>query len=229
MKIKKFNCNLSTCSMCRLCKEEWLPAIDSNRKTFLYKKGALLFKEGEAVKGMYFINEGLVKVHKKWDDEKDLILRFAKNGAIAGHRGLGSDTIYPASATALMDTRVCFVEIDFFISTLKVNTEYLFELMLFFAAELKESERKMRNLAHMPAKGRIALAIKSLQEKFGIDTDGFINISLSRQDLAAYTGTTYETLFRILNELAVEKIISITKSTIKIMDITKLLSFDVQH
>ena len=161
-----------------------------------------MFKEGEAVRGMFFINEGLVKVHKKWDDEKDLILRFAKDGAIAGHRGLGADTIYPASCTSLMDTTICFVEIDFFIATLKVNTEYLFEWMLFFAGELKEPERKMRNLAHMAAKGRIALAINNLQEKFGTDKKGFININISRQDLAAYTGTTYETLFRIMNELA---------------------------
>ena len=101
-----------------------------------------------------------------------------------------------------MDTTICFVEIDFFIATLKVNTEYLFEWMLFFAGELKEPERKMRNLAHMVAKGRIALAINNLQEKFGTDKKGFININISRQDLAAYTGTTYETLFRIMNELA---------------------------
>src|SRR6266498_785593 len=111
-------CNLQTCSMCKNCKTEWLKAIDLNRKLIHFKKGEILFAEGEPVKGMYFIYTGLVKVHKKWNDNKELILRFAKQGAIAGHRGLGTDTIYPVSATALSATDVCFVDIDFFIATL---------------------------------------------------------------------------------------------------------------
>jgi CRP/FNR family transcriptional regulator len=62
--------------------------------------------------------------------------------------------VYPVSGTALEPTDVCFVDLDFFNSTLKVNQELLFALMMFFAAELKESEKRMRNLAHMPVKGR---------------------------------------------------------------------------
>ena len=47
------------------------------------------------MKGMFFIYSGKVKVHKKWDDEKELIVRFAGKGDIVGHRGLGNDIYYP--------------------------------------------------------------------------------------------------------------------------------------
>ena len=208
--------------MCKGCKPEWLNAIDVNRKMIHFKKGELLFSEGDDVKGMYFIYTGLVKVHKKWNDNKELILRFAKQGAIAGHRGLGADTIYPVSATALSATDVCFVDLDFFIATLKVNPEYLFDLMMFFAAELKESEKRMRNLAHMYTKGRISQALLTLQDKFGVDTEGFINIEISRQDLASYSGTTYETLFKMLNELVEESILKLADKKIAIRDNRKL-------
>jgi CRP/FNR family transcriptional regulator len=208
--------------MCRLCKPEWLLAVKENRKMLHFKKGEQLFAEGDAVKGMYFINKGLVKVHKKWSDDKELILRFAKDGAIAGHRGLGIDAIYPVTATALSATDVCFVTLDFFIATLKTNPDYLFELMMFFAGELKESEKRMRNMAHMNTKGRIAQALLNLQEKFGTADTGFINIELSRQDLASYTGTTYETLFKMLNELSEEGIISTEHKKIAVKDSDKL-------
>jgi CRP/FNR family transcriptional regulator len=99
--------------MCKSRKPEWLKAVDVSRKMLQYNKEELHFTEGEAVNGMYFIYSGLVKVHKKWSDDKELILRFAKHGAIAGHRGLGSDTIYPVSATAFAPTDVCFVSLDF--------------------------------------------------------------------------------------------------------------------
>jgi CRP-like cAMP-binding protein len=224
MILKKYKCNLKSCSLCLSCNKEWLPAIDANRKVYHYKKGELLFKEGEEVKGIFFINSGLVKVHKRWDDEKEMILRFANDGAIVGHRGLGGDTIYPVSGTALNNTEVCFVDIDFFTATLKTNPDYLYQLMLFFATELKESEKRMRNMAHMSAKGRIAYALITLQQKFGIDSDGYLNIVLSRQDIASYTGTTYETLFKMMNEFTIENTLRFFVKKIEILDITKLVS-----
>jgi CRP/FNR family transcriptional regulator len=207
MKQNKQNCDLKSCILCRQCLKEWLPAVDNNRKSFHFKKGELLFKEGDTMTGMYFINKGLVKVHKKWSDDKELILRLAKNGDIVGHRGLGTDIIYPVSGTALEPTDVCFVDLDFFNSTLKVNHDFLYQLMLFFAAELKESEKRMRNLAHMTVKGRVANALLFLKQKFGTAPGDHIDITLSRQDLASYTGTTYETLFRVINELVEENAI----------------------
>ena len=211
--------------MCKSCRPEWLKAIDVNRKLIHYNKGESIFQEGDSVNGMYFIFSGLVKVHKKWSDNKELILRFAKEGAIVGHRGLGGDTIYPVSATALAASDICFVDLDFFMATLKVNPDYLFDLMMFFATELKESEKRMRNIAHMNTKGRIGQSLLTLQNKFGTDADGFINIEISRQDLASYTGTTYETLFKIMNELAEEKAIHIDSKRTKLLDKPKLQEY----
>ncbi|MBS1511347.1 MAG: Crp/Fnr family transcriptional regulator [Bacteroidetes bacterium] len=222
MVLKKHKCDLKSCSLCLSCSKEWLPAIDANRKVYHAKKGETLFKEGDEVKGMFFIHSGLVKVHKRWDDEKEMILRFAEKGAIVGHRGLGTDNIYPVSGTALTPTEVCYVDMDFFSATLKVNVDYLYQLMMFFAAELKESEKRMRNLAHMSTKGRIAYALVSLKQKFGIDEEGFLNIILSRQDLASYTGTTYETLFKMMNELSGDSILRFSEKKIAIEDEKKL-------
>lgn len=223
MKKSKKNCDLRSCSFCKICLKEWSPAIDANRQTLLVNKGEEFITEGEKVTGIYFVYEGAVKVHKKWG-EKELIVRFAKKGDIVGHRGLGNDIYYPVSATALEPSTVCFVPIDFFMSSLKVNQEYLFQLMLFFAEELKVSERKMRNLAHMPVKGRVAQALLTLSDKFGIAEDGLIDLTLSRQDLASYTGATYETVFRVLNELVEDGLVKLSGKHIGILDIKKLTS-----
>ncbi len=222
MRLNKNKCDLQSCNFCKGCSKEWLIAVDEHRKVYKVAKGESLFTEGDAVTGMFFINSGLVKVHKRWDHEKEMILRFANQGAIVGHRGLGGDAIYPVSGTALVNTEVCYVQMDFFNASLKVNPDYLYTLMLFFAAELKESEQRMRNLAHMNTKGRIAYALFSLQQKFGVDADGFLNIVISRQDMAAYTGTTYETLFRMINELSTDEIIQVSEKRIRVMHLEKL-------
>jgi len=220
MKKTKKECDLKSCSLCTLCLKDWLPAIAENRETFELRKGETLFKEGEKVTGIFFVYDGAVKVHKEWG-EKELIVRFAGKGDIVGHRGLGNELDYPVSATAIETSLVCFIGIEFFFSSLKVNQDYLLQLMMFFAEELKVSERKMRNLAHMPVKGRVAQALLTLKGKFGV-RDGFIDLALSRQDLASYTGATYETVFRVLNELAEESLIKLSGKKLGILNSEKL-------
>ncbi|ETZ21655.1 Crp/Fnr family transcriptional regulator [Pedobacter sp. V48] len=211
-------CDLQSCLMCRLVLKEWKLPIENHRKNFLMKKGEVIIKEGDPVNGIYFVNKGKVKIHKTWGD-KELIVRFANNGAIIGHRGLSTKSaIFPISATALEATSVCFIDLDFFMSTLKINSDLTFQLMMFYADELQESERRMRNLAHMSVKGRLALSILQLKDQFGVNDRGHIDIELSRQDLAAFTGTTYETVFRMMNELVREDLISITGKAISVKD-----------
>ena len=95
MKKSKGKCDLKSCFFCTSCMKEWLPAIDCNRQNFNFRKGETIFHEGDKVTGIYFVYEGKVKVHKKWGDDKELIVRFANQGAIVGHRGLGTDNTYP--------------------------------------------------------------------------------------------------------------------------------------
>jgi CRP-like cAMP-binding protein len=215
---KDSNCDLKTCSMCQLSLPEWQPAIANYKQNFIAKKGEVIFHEGDPVKGVYFVTSGNVKVHKKWGD-RELILRFANEGAIFGHRGITTkiDT-YPISATALESTRFCFVDIEFFKTTLKVNHDFAYQMLMFYADELHSSEKKMRDLALMSVKGRLAVAILELKAQFGLDQDGFLALELSRQDLAAYTGATYETVFRTMNELLAEQLIKINGKAVGIVD-----------
>jgi len=222
MKKKNNNCDLKSCFLCQRCLPEWLPAVQTQRKNLHFKKGELIFQEGEEVRGIYFVNSGTVKVHKRWGTEKELIIRFAQKGDIFGHRGLGHEPHYPISATALEPVSVCYVDLEFFQTSLKVNQDFMYGLLLFFADELQESERKMRNLAHMQVKGRVAQALLSLEDKFGCSPEGHIGITLSRQDLASLVGATYETVFRIINELAQEELIQLDAKNITIIDAVKL-------
>lgn len=217
MKESKKKCDLKSCAFCKSCLPEWLQAIDCTRRTFVFKKGEQLFAEGDKVRGIYYVNEGIVKVHRKWGDGKELIVRFAGKGDIVGHRGLSKNNIYPIAATAIEAVAACFIDIDFFISSLKVNQQLLYNLVLFFADELQESEKKMGNLANMPVKGRILQCLMTLQSKFGCNDQGFINIELSKQDLASYIGTTYETFFRIMNELAEENLLETEGKRIRLL------------
>lgn len=209
-------CNLNDCFLCQFCIAEWKEAVAVKKTTLFIRKGKPVFGEGEKVKGIFFIYSGSLKIHKQWVDGKELVLRFAKKGDIAGHRGLGGGDSYPVSATALEDSKVCFIANDFLEATLKTNHALTYRLMQFYAAELQKAEQRMRDLAHMEVKGRIASALLEISGFFGLDKNKFIAIPITRQDIASYAGTTYETVFKFFTELVAAKIISTSGKSIRI-------------
>lgn len=227
--MQQVSCNLTSCFLCSHCLPEWKEVIAVKKKTVEFKKGKDIFREGEKVKGIYFIYTGSVKVYKQWGGQKQLIIRFAKAGDILGHRGLGGDEVYPITATALEDTRACFITNDFLETTLATNPSFTSRLMHFYATELQKAEKRMRNLAHMEVKGRIADAVLELARVFGQDKNNTIAASITRQDIASYAGTTYETVFKFFTELIQEKIISTSGKTIKINKPNKLKQFSISQ
>ena len=223
--MQAITCNLDTCFLCSFCIPEWKEVIAHKKTTLQIKKGKQLFLEGEKVKGIFFIYSGSVKIHKQWLDEKELILRFAKAGDIAGHRGLAGDDKYPITATALEDTKACFISNDFLEATLKANPALTYRLMHFYLAELRKAEKRMRDLAHMDVKGRVADALLEIAAFFGLDKDKFIAVPITRQDIASYSGTTYETIFKFFTELTRKKIIATSGKYIRINQPEQLKRF----
>ena len=80
-------------------------------------------------------------------------------------------------------------------------------------------------MAHMSVKGRIANAILTLKQKFGVNNHGQLGITISRQDFASYNGATYETVFRMMNEMVEEKAIRMEGKNITILSEKKLLDY----
>lgn len=218
-------CNLGDCFLCRSCIPEWKEAVATRKTTLFIKRGRPVFAEGAEVKGIYFIYSGSVKIHKQWVDGRELVIRFAKKGDIVGHRGLGGADQYPVSATALEDTKVCFIGSDFLEATLKTNHALTYQLMQFYAAELQKAEQRMRNLAHMEVKGRIAGALLELADFFGPDANNFIAVPVARQDIASFAGTSYETVFKFFTELLYLKIISTSGKRIRINEPAQLKKY----
>ncbi len=204
--------------MCKNCSDlPWKELIALYKKNKRFRKGETIFSEGQKIEGIYFLYSGNVKVYRRWDKRKDLIIRFASAGDILGHRGWETKNIYPVSASALDNVVICFVPSVFFLSVIKSNNVLSYELMRFFAAELEIAEDRMRILTHLESRGRTAVALLALKEQFGTDKNNYIDIVLNRQDIASFAGTTYETLFRILQELQSKNIIRASGKKIRIL------------
>ena len=48
------------------------------------------------------------------------------------------------------------------------------------------------------------IKVVNLKKQFGVDEEGYVQIELTKTDLAAYIGTTYESVYRVILELEKE-------------------------
>jgi CRP-like cAMP-binding protein len=215
-------CDAGRCFLCRNCLPEWKSAIAAARQVHTYKKGHVIYREGMDVRGLYFIIDGAVKVHQSWGKDKEIILRFAAAGDVLGHRGQGGAAIFPVSATTLEPTRLCFIPNNFLETTFKTNPSFLYAMMQLYAAELQKAERRMRSLALTPVKAGVAEALFAIGDIFGVDSEGFVRVPVTRSDIASYAGTTYEAVFRLLTEWTAAGLVSTLGKYIRINDRQRL-------
>ena len=83
--------------------------------------------------------------------------------------------------------------------------------MLFYADELKNTEIRLRNMAVMTVRERVADAILLVQESFGSKNGnkGLIDVELSRKDIAEIAGTYPEQVSRFITEFKESKILDL--------------------
>lgn len=184
-----------------------------------YKKGQLVFFEGNRPTGLYCINAGKIKIYQIGIEGKEQIIRLAKDGDILGYRSLISGESYSASATVIEDATVCFIPKKTFFDLIQTNSELSTRMMKLLSMDLKSAEKRITGLAQKPVRERLAETVLMLKEFYGLESDNItIKASLSREDIANIVGTATETAIRVLSEFKAEKIVNLKGKKIQVLN-----------
>lgn len=202
--------------------------LDGNADEFLAQKSCIPCKktqniiiEGSPVQGLFFVLSGKVKVMNTGINGREQILRFAKNGEMIGQRGFSSQQFYPIGAVAMENSIICSFSVPVITKMLKSLPKLTYNFMMFYADELNRSETKVRTLAHMSVREKVIDAILYINRKFG-QVDDFLDIRLSRRDIADFAGTTEEQVIRMISALKKENLIKTSGKKIGIPDLELL-------
>lgn len=203
--------------------KEELSELSHEKKIVTYKKGDLIIEEGATPKGIYYIDKGTAKMFKLGFNGKEQILRFIKTGDILGYRSILSKQPYGASATAMEDTEACFIPEKFFLKVLEHHPKLAFDILRRISEDLGESAQTITFLAQKTVRERLAEVLLLLEKKLGTDKDGFIKISLTREEMANLIGTATESAIRLISEFKTDHLIEVEGRKIKILDHQKLV------
>jgi CRP/FNR family transcriptional regulator, polysaccharide utilization system transcription regulator len=219
------DCTNSTSIFCCLSPENKDLLSDRKGDNF-YKKGQVIFYEGNHANGLYCVFNGKVKLSKLGSDGKEQIVRFSKTGDVIGYRALLGDEPYQATATAMEDAHICLLSKEKFFQLMSENPKLSLSVIQLLSKDLKSAEQLLLDVAQKSVKERVAEALVLLKNTFGYQEDQqTLNVLLTRSEIADMVGSTTETTIRTLSQLSDEGVVSLSGKKILIKDIKKLLYY----
>jgi CRP-like cAMP-binding protein len=188
----------------------------------IYRKGQVIFEEGEILNGVYCVKDGVCKLTKLSENGKDQVVKLVVKGGLLGKRSLVTEQKTNLSAVALNDMEMCFIPKSEIMDDLNKNPKFTMDVLKEMAEDLKESDESLVNMAQKSVKRRMAEILMYSYDNFGTDDDGFLSVVLSREDYASIVGTATESAIRILSQFKKEDVISTSGKRIKIEDYNTL-------
>ena len=194
--------------------------FDKLKTSNTYKRKQIVFYEGNMPYGLHCIYSGKVKVYKTGSEGREQIVRIAGPGDILGYRALFANEPYSATAEALEDAMICFIDKNAFFPILAKNPGTALNIIKKLSVELREAEDKVKDFAQKSARERMAELLLMLQTTYGKKTSKgpVIDLLLSREEMADMIGTTQETAIRLLSEFKSDKMIDMDGRKITILD-----------
>ncbi|MCC7460052.1 MAG: Crp/Fnr family transcriptional regulator [Proteobacteria bacterium] len=201
-----------------------LDELDHSKVTNLYKKGQVLFHEGSPALGVYCVLDGQVKILKNSEDGKETITRLSTCGDVLGLRGVLTDGNYHASAKVMQDSNICFIDRKFFKNLIMKSPEAANRLILQLAKDVTKLEEHVDDMTNKNVRQRLTHLLLGFCHTYGIRKSGevFIDLKITRAEMASMIGTSPETVIRFLSELDQEGLVRQDGKKIFIPDMNAL-------
>jgi CRP/FNR family cyclic AMP-dependent transcriptional regulator len=190
-----------------------------------YRKGVVVFFEGDNGEGFYYIKTGKIKILKMTDDGREHIIKILGPGDLFAEVLLFNSRQYPATAVAAEDSTVGIIKNADLEKLVLANNLLALELIKALSQRLLYAQQKIKNLALNDVMARTAEVLLRLGNEQGRSNAGRIEImlDLSRQDLASLVGTTRETVTRTLTAMRKDGLIDFAGNRVVLIKPDQLL------
>ena len=198
-------------SIFSILEEEQIDEVVSKIITRRYKKGQIIFFEGDIADKLYIVNRGKIKVFKYTKEGKEQILYILSEGDFIGDLSLLKKGKFEFNAEALEDTAICTLVKEDFDNIITANPEITLKILEDVHDRVVSLEKLVQSLSTKNVEARIAALILSFVKNFGTETcDGIVvNLPLNREEMGNYIGITRETISRKLTAMQDEGIIEL--------------------
>ncbi|NTS76771.1 cAMP-activated global transcriptional regulator CRP [Catenovulum sp. SM1970] len=174
-----------------------------------YPAKNIIIHAGDKPTTLYFLVSGSVSVSIENEQGRDLVLAYLSGGEFFGEMGLFDGQSRSACVTARADCEIAEIGYARFEQLYNEKPELLSRITSQLALKLRDTSRKVIDLAFLDVTGRVARAIMDIAQKPEAMThpDG-MQIKITRQELGRIVGCSREMVGRVIKELEEQGLIS---------------------
>ena len=216
---------LSRCRLFAAMSRESLETISRTLRSRKFRRGEVLFHEGDPGDALFIVASGSVKVVVPSDDGDEAILVTLGRGDSLGELSLLDGAPRSASAIAIEAVEALALPRSQFISLLATDEALRSALLAQLAAEVRRLTTHVADLHFLDLTGRLAARLVRLAEERGERRpDGSVRLEgpPTQGDLASMIGATRQSVNKLLGEFADEGLIRLEPEGIVISNIDEL-------
>ena len=198
--------------------------FDDYGEVITFKKGSIIFNEGDHSNKIYLISKGIVKGHKMDQSGKELITALYEADSFLGVTSFMDIVPYQESATAIENTTLTAINKSELKKILENSKNVSLEFMEMLTDNLSTIKEQLLQMAYSSMRKKTAQTIMQFAQVLNKKPNE--DIKISRNDLASVAGIATESLIRTLSSFKKEGYLEIQGRNIKILKLQELKMID---
>lgn len=189
-----------------------------------FQRAEPIFHQGSIGSTLYIITSGQVRIYTTSEAGQELTVTIFRDGDFFGEMALLDGQPRAASAEAMCKTTALTLQRAAFLHTINACPPIAASVLEVMAARIRQTNAAAEQLAQMSASQRVVRQLLGLAARYGIADGGAIRIDLhlTQDDLASLSGTTRETVNRVLANLRDQGLIRVERARVSVIDLDQL-------
>lgn len=192
----------------------------NNKEEYHFRKGEVINQEGEKITDFKYLKSGLVKLSRRAITGEEQVITITRPFEFVSNMSIFSEERYKYSVSAVEDSVVCVVKLDFIKSLFVRNGSFALVLMSRISKINDKIITQTLDLRQKNLVGRVAFVLLYFTNE--IYNTRVFDLPVSRKEIADYIGMSMANVIRTLSDFKKDGIIKVVGKTIEIVDINKL-------
>lgn len=187
-----------------------------------YHKNSLIYHEGEEPRAIMCAITGKVKVYKDGINGRQQIVRVFKPGQLFAFRAHFAHQNYLTKAVALENSIILEMPCSLADKLVKTNSKVASYFIKILSEALGDADTRTINLTQKHIRARLADALLFLKKNYGLSPEGWLDVDMSREDIACLANMTTSNAIRTLSALTGEGLVTTKGKKIRIDEAEQL-------
>lgn len=224
MNEKKKPCSCASCDFREVVfsylDEISVEELCDHKEELFFRKGEIINHEGEKISNFKYLKSGLVKLYRRTPNGDEQVITITRPFEFVSNMSIFSEERYQYSVSALEDSIVCMVNLDFIKQLFLKNGGFAMGLLTKISRINDKIISQTLDLRQKNLIGRVAYVL--LYFTNDIYKSRVFDLPVSRKEIADYIGMSTANVIRTMSEFKKEGIIRVFGKTIEVVDMAKL-------